>query len=183
MTLELTPARGRPTDYRPIYAAQAQKLVDQGFADYEIADFFEVSLKTLFNWKTQHDDFLPPQQLSTKADDRVERSMFQCALGYYYTARKPLVVNGTVEVVEYQEYVPASTTAQIFWLKNKRPQEWRDVRDMRHSIDFAGAESADQIVDIVRKKLGDAVASTLSALIDDAPPMIEGQVVDEQVSD
>ena len=29
--------------------------------------------------------------------------------------------------------IKGDTTAQIFWLKNRRPDKWRDKRDLEHS--------------------------------------------------
>lgn len=38
-----------------------------------------------------------------------------------------------VEVTEIEEEIPPDTTAMIFWLKNRKPNEWRDKRDIEHS--------------------------------------------------
>ena len=37
-------------------------------------------------------------------------------------------IEETEEIVEHEEemHIPADTTAQIFWLKNRRPKEWRE---------------------------------------------------------
>ncbi len=68
------------------------------------------------------------------ADDRVERSLYTRANGFRYTAQK-VIVDGppdkrTTMIVEYQEYVKPDTTAQIFFLKNRRPDRWRDVQNI-----------------------------------------------------
>ena len=34
-----------------------------------------------------------------------------------------------IEYADVEEYIPPDTTAQIFWLKNRRPDRWRDKRD------------------------------------------------------
>jgi hypothetical protein len=48
------------------------------------------------------------------SDDRVERSLYQLAIGW----------NGQ----------PPNTTAAIFWLKNRRPDRWRDVQQLDQAI-------------------------------------------------
>jgi hypothetical protein len=42
--------------------------------------------------------------------------------------------NGKVTRVPYVEHVPPDVTAQIFWLKNRKPSEWRDVQNIEHAI-------------------------------------------------
>jgi hypothetical protein len=37
-------------------------------------------------------------------------------------------------LVPYQEHIPPDVTACIFWLKNRRPKEWRDVQNHRHQV-------------------------------------------------
>jgi hypothetical protein len=34
----------------------------------------------------------------------------------------------------HQEHVPPDVTSQIFWLKNRKPHEWRDVQNIEHAI-------------------------------------------------
>ena len=34
----------------------------------------------------------------------------------------------------YREHVSPDVTACIFWLKNRKPAEWRDVQQMQHAI-------------------------------------------------
>jgi hypothetical protein len=62
------------------------------------------------------------------ADDRVERSLYNRAIGYSYDAVK-IFCSRDGEIIEapYVEHVPPDVTACIFWLKNRRPQDWRDV--------------------------------------------------------
>ena len=61
---------------------------------------------------------------------RVERSLYTRANGFRYTAQKVVVVDRTPKVVEYEEYVIPDVTACIFFLKNRRPDRWRDVQNI-----------------------------------------------------
>lgn len=63
------------------------------------------------------------------ADDRVERSLYQRAVGYQADAVKIFMPAGAAEPVyaPYRENVQPDTTAAIFWLKNRRKEQWRDV--------------------------------------------------------
>lgn len=49
--------------------------------------------------------------------------------GYSYDAVKIFQHNGKPVKVPYVEHVPPDTTACIFWLKNRKPEAWRDVKD------------------------------------------------------
>jgi hypothetical protein len=66
------------------------------------------------------------------SDARVERSLYCKALGFYKDAEKVyLDRSGTTEIAQYREYYPPDTTAAIFWLKNRKPKEWKDRQDVR----------------------------------------------------
>lgn len=70
------------------------------------------------------------------ADDRVERSLYQRALGYERDAVKVFLPAGSEKPIYafYKEHVPPDTTAMIFWLKNRRPAEWRDKHEVSGAL-------------------------------------------------
>lgn len=126
----------RPSSYKPEYAAQAEKLCKLGATDAELADFFGVSVRTINNWKSEHEGFLHSLKAGKdEADSRVERSLFLKAVGYEYDAVKIFMPAGAAEPVyaPYREHIVPDTTAAIFWLKNRKPAEWRDKVDLEHS--------------------------------------------------
>src|SRR5271156_4205245 len=44
-------------------------------------------------------------------------------------------VKGThIERLEYIEYYPPDTAAMCFWLKNRRPDRWRDVQQLDSQV-------------------------------------------------
>ncbi len=127
---------GRPSSYQPGYAIQAQKLCELGATDAEIAEFFGVVYFTLVRWKSQFPEFNAALKTAhAAADTRVERSLYQRAIGYTYEAVKIFMPAGASEPVyaPYREVVPPDTTAQIFWLKNRKREEWRDAHKVEHS--------------------------------------------------
>jgi hypothetical protein len=84
-------------------------------------------LRTINTWKVRHVDFLQALKAGkTEADDRVERALYHRAVGYSHEVEKPMVVDKDVRIVTYTERMPPDTTACIFWLKNRNPEEWRD---------------------------------------------------------
>lgn len=121
---------GRPTDFRPQYPAIAKGMYEQGATDAEVADTLRVSITTLKTWKTTRPEFLTTLKAGKEtSDNRVQRSLYERAVGYTYDSVKIFCNTKTGEVTEvpYKEHVPPDTTACIFWLKNRRPAEWRDT--------------------------------------------------------
>lgn len=60
-------------------------------------------------------------------DDEVENALYRLAVGYDYTEEKSeSTEKGGTKTVVTVKHVPPSTTAQLFWLKNRRPDRWRD---------------------------------------------------------
>lgn len=127
---------GRPTDYRPEYATIAEKLYQRGLTDKEVADIFGVNPLTLHRWAAVIPEFCKTRVIGKgSADDRVERSMYHRAVGYDYEEEQAIKVKvgkdlEQVEVVTVQRHQPADTTAQVFWLKNRRYRDWKDKREV-----------------------------------------------------
>lgn len=127
----------RPSSYKPEYAGQASKLCELGATDSELADFFGVDERTVNNWKTSHPEFFQSLKAGKAlADDRVERSLYQRAVGYTHDAVKIVADAKTGEslAVPFREHYPPDTTAAIFWLKNRRSSEWRDKQEVEHGV-------------------------------------------------
>lgn len=125
---------GRPTKYKAEYAKQAQHLTKLGATDAELAEFFGVAISTVSLWKVQHKPFSESIRLGKDAADRrVEDSLYQRAMGYSHDEDDIRVVNGEIVVTPTVKHYPPDTTAAIFWLKNRKQQEWRDKQDVEHS--------------------------------------------------
>jgi hypothetical protein len=131
---------GRPSDFDEAYVKQVEKLCHLGATDEEIAEFFGVSTRTIYRWKLDHDEFCQAIKLGKEAaDNRVERSLYQKATGYFFTEQQAFKLKidqykEEVEVVDVEKFQPADTTAQIFWLKNRRKDDWRDKQDHEHGL-------------------------------------------------
>jgi hypothetical protein len=130
---------GRPSDFNESMVEQAAKLCSLGATDDEMADFFGVHRSTLYRWKLEHPEFCDAIKSAKEiADERVERSLYQKATGYSVKEEQAIKVKveqhkEAVEVVEVEKHIPADTTAVIFWLKNRRSQQWRDKHEIEHS--------------------------------------------------
>jgi len=120
-------AGGRPSKYKPEFAKQAKFLADKGCTDPEVATFFEVALSTVSLWKLKHPEFSEALRLGkAEADSRVERALFERATGYQHPDVHISNYQGEVTVTPLMKHYPPDSTAMIFWLKNRKPEQWRD---------------------------------------------------------
>lgn len=141
-------AGGRPSKYKPEFVKQAEKLCRLGATDAEMADFFQVTLSTLSLWKVKHQEFSDSLKLGKEvADKRVEEALYNRALGYSHEDTDIRVVDGTIMETPMIKHYPPDTTAAIFWLKNRKPDEWRDKRDVEHSGSIKFDDLTDDDID------------------------------------
>lgn len=123
---------GRPTNYKKEYDEQAYKLCLLGATDKEMADFFNVKEQTINNWKKNHPSFFESiKRGKIVADANVAKSLYHRALGYSHPEDKIFNDNGEPLIVPTVKHYPPDPTAAIFWLKNRKPAEWRDKRDVQ----------------------------------------------------
>ncbi|WP_174984691.1 hypothetical protein [Pandoraea commovens] len=81
---------------------QARKLCLLGATDDVIARFFDVTDRTLRNWKQRQPEFAEALKLGKlSADTEVVSALYEKAKG-------------------------GDVTACIYWLKNRQPEQWRD---------------------------------------------------------
>lgn len=105
-----------------------------GLTDEQIAYNIGINVATLYRWKQAHSEICNALKRGKEVVDRqVENALLKRALGYKYTeTTRELVVDkdtgySHMEVTKVVEKeVQPDTTAQIFWLKNRKPKEWRD---------------------------------------------------------
>jgi len=127
---------GRPSKYKPEYAEQVYKLCLLGATDRELADFFGVSEQTLNTWKSQYPEFLESiKRGKLVADTEVAASLYKRAKGYQYEEITVEPGKDGKEAVTKRvvKEVAPDTGAAMAWLKNRRPQYWRDKQEIEHS--------------------------------------------------
>lgn len=134
--------RGRPTKYKEEYARQAEKICILGATDEFLADYFDVDVSTIGNWKNKHNEFLEAiKRGKVEADLKVANSLYHRAVGYSHDEEK--VFNNQGEIVTHKttkHYAP-DPTALIFWLKNRQPKEWRDKQEIDLNASVSSADS------------------------------------------
>lgn len=107
-----------------------------GLTDEQIAGNMGIARDTLIAWKKKYSDISDTLKAGKEVVDRqVENALLKRALGYSYTETTRELREGQLVVTKevVKEVVP-DTTAQIFWLKNRKPSEWRDKQSVDMNI-------------------------------------------------
>ena len=99
-----------------------------GLTDEQIAGNVGITATTLYEWKNRFPEISEALKKGKEVVDiQVENALLKRALGYDYQEQRieKSEKDGT-KIIQTIKHVPADTTAQIFWLKNRRPDKWRD---------------------------------------------------------
>jgi transposase-like protein len=113
-----------------------------GLTDEQIAHNMGITPSTLYEWKKRFSEISETLKRGKEVIDRhVENALLKRALGYKYdevtreqgtnpeTGESVFVVTKVVT-----KEVQPDVTAQIFWLKNRKPDEWRDKKELDANI-------------------------------------------------
>lgn len=95
-----------------------------GLTDEQIAKNLGVNIATFYRYKKDYCEFCESLKRGKEiVDYEVENALLKRALGYEYD--EVTYENGK-ETKRVTKQIAPDTTAQIFWLKNRKPDKWRD---------------------------------------------------------
>ena len=105
-----------------------------GLTDEQIAHNAGITAKTLYEWKNKYGEISEALKRGKEVVDiQVENSLLKRALGYKYDevtrekVKDPVTGFSCLTITKkVTKEVAPDVTAQIFWLKNRRPDKWRD---------------------------------------------------------
>ena len=122
---------GAPAVYDPEkHPWMAARACRAGFTDAELAELFGVTVFAIDKWKQKHVEFRTALKTGKiEADIEVVESLYHRALGYSHEAVKIFMTEAGPVHAPYTEHYPPDTTACIFWLKNRQPQQWRERQE------------------------------------------------------
>ena len=99
-----------------------------GLIDEQIATNIGVSYSTFKEWKKRFPDFSAALKKGKDVVDReVENALYKSAIGFIYEEE---TVTNAGDVVLVKKYSKPNTTAQIFWLKNRKRNQWTDKSEV-----------------------------------------------------
>jgi glutaredoxin len=121
---------------------QVEAWCRDGLIDEQIAHNLGISIDTFYKYKKEHSEFAESLKKGKEVIDiQVENSLLKRAMGYTYEeVTKESIMDGetgkyTLKVTKIvKKEVQPDTTAQIFWLKNRKPVEWRDKHEQEVEI-------------------------------------------------
>lgn len=110
-----------------------------GLTDQQISEKVGINPATLYDWKKKYPEISESLKRGKEVVDiEVENALFKRAIGYRYQEIKTEdTAEGEKVTTTIKEVVP-DVTAQIFWLKNRKPDQWRDKQDIVHSGGIEG---------------------------------------------
>lgn len=123
---------GRPSKFHDVDKEYWAFLIEKGYTNREIANKLNVDESTIYNWmKVEEEFFKSLKGFREFADSEVEASLYQRAKGYKVKEIK-LFQDKRGNIIEHEvmKAYPPDPTSMIFWLKNRKPDQWREKQEI-----------------------------------------------------
>lgn len=110
-----------------------------GLTDKQIAHNVGVTEQTLNVWKKKYPSLSESLKRGKEVIDiQVENALLKRALGYEYEEVKQIIEQDSSgkdkkKIEKTKKLIVPDVTAQIFWLKNRKPEQWRDRQNIDHT--------------------------------------------------
>ena len=132
-------AKGRyPKWLEPDNLLRIEAWCRDGLTEADVAKKIGVSERTLSQWKLDFPLILQALKRGKEVVDvLVENALYKRAMGYEYSETKETTYKdgeGKLfkRVEKFEKKMAPDVTAQIFWLKNRKKEEWRDAQKKEH---------------------------------------------------
>lgn len=128
---------GRPSKYHSNVEPKLlliEAWARDGVTEADICKNLDVNNTSWIEYKKEYPELAKALKNGREVIDvMVENALLKAALGYEYTEEELNKMTG--KPIELRKTAHPNTTALIFWLKNRKPKEWRDKQELEHSGD------------------------------------------------
>ena len=129
---------------------RVEEWAKNGLTHEDIAHNIGINVATLYDWRNKYPEIDNALKKGKEvADILVENALYKRAIGYTYEetiteiTEIPYIDKNGKQAIKKEKHIKKvektalpDTTAQIFWLKNRKPTVWRDRQDqVIHSIE------------------------------------------------
>lgn len=121
---------GQPSKINSVDLSKVTIYAANGYTDKRLSEIFNVKRQTICNWKKSYPEFFDTLKKGKLiADAKVEVSLYQRACGYSHPEVHISNYQGKITKTPIIKHYPPDPTSMIFWLKNRKPQDWRDMQE------------------------------------------------------
>lgn len=111
------------------------KFMESGATGQQLAEHLGVLRITINVWRKKYPEFGEAYSAGKEAaDDKIERSLFERAQGYEHDEDHVVYEDGRPKTYTAKKRYPPDVTACIFWLKNRRPDVWREKSEVDNNL-------------------------------------------------
>lgn len=127
-----------------------------------------ISSTTFYRWQQDHGQFREAlKKGKAPVDTQVENALLKRALGYSYTETttdfelidtgavdddgKPIMEKKIKNIRSVKKEVAPDVGAAAFWLKNRRPDRWREKREEQIQVTSADYSLLDEVAEAVKR--------------------------------
>jgi hypothetical protein len=138
----------RPSTYKVSFNKIAKKMCELGATDIDLADVFEVDVRTIHRWKIKYSSFCHSLRLGKDIPDaRVERALYERAIGFSHDDTDIRVIEGRVVETPITKHYPPDTKAALAWLYNRKGDNWHPQPEQNQENDNDLAEALSKLAD------------------------------------
>lgn len=152
-----------------------------GLTDAAIAKKMDVHPSTLWTWKKKVPQISEALARTKEiVDTEVENKLYESCIGFKVTVREPMKLKTVkmkagegrieeehVEMVEREIYIPPNVIAQKFWLANRKPNDWREKREVVADVTENTVKNMQTIADLINNPKPNRSIEELEAITDE----------------
>lgn len=124
---------GRKSKYDTIDLVKLEDLAGKGFIDEELAHLLGIHPATLYRYKHRSEFSEALKRGKATMDEKVIHALHLNALGGFRVGVKERYRRGQL-IEKHETFAKPDVIAQIFWLKNRRKEDWRDRQDFNFTV-------------------------------------------------